>query len=68
MRNMWSLSFIWAGLSLSYYISSQCLSTGDKLQLLSLGAIYLLPQNFNIFANLKGEKVAFNFNRHFLDY
>ena len=65
---MWSLSFIWAGLSLFYYILSQCLSTGDKLQLLSLGPIYLLPQNLNIFANLKGEKVAFNFNRHFLDY
>ena len=38
------------------YFISECLSTGDKLQLLSLGPIYLLPQNFNIFANLKGEK------------
>ena len=40
------VSFIWAGLSLSYYpviiFILEYLSTGDKLQLLSLGPIYLL--------------------------
>ena len=46
---MWSPSFIWAGLSLSYYPPAiifilEYLSTGDKLQLFSLGSIYLLPQ------------------------
>ena len=42
---MWSLSFIWAGLILSNYPSiMEYLSTGDKLQLLSLGPMYLLRQ------------------------
>ena len=45
MRNMWSLSFIWAGLSSSLAPAIlDYLSTGDKLQLPSLGLIYLLPQ------------------------
>ena len=40
---MWSLSFIWAGLSLSYY-PPVIFILEDKLQLLRLGLIYVLPQ------------------------
>ena len=44
------VSFIWAGPNLSYYPPAiifilEHLSTGDKLQRLSLGPIYLLPQS-----------------------
>ena len=38
-----SLSFVGAGLSSSFTL--EYLSTGGKLQLLSLGPIYLLPQD-----------------------
>lgn len=46
MSNVWSLSFIWAGLSSSVTPAVlNDLFTGGKLQLLSLGPTYLLPHH-----------------------
>ena len=50
MRNRWSLSFIQVGSSssllLQWSLSWSCLSTGNRLQLLSLGPTYL-PSQYN---------------------
>ena len=57
MRNMWSLSFIWAGFNSSLaFTVLQYLSTGDNLQLLRLGPIYYLPQS-----NLSFKEITLNY-------
>ena len=44
MRNVWSISYLGSSSPLAVIFVLEYLSTGDKLQLLSLGPICLLPQ------------------------